>query len=198
MADLHARLTRLYCEGLDRPAPRLFPDPRVAQSVVLKPAAVLLAITEREEPGLLLLHRPATMRAHAGQVALPGGRIDAGETPVEAALREADEELGIDPTQVRVIGPTDLYRTGSGYAVTPVIATVPADIAITPNPDEVAHWFEAPLAYVLDRANHQRRAMEWQGAMRHYVEILWQEHRIWGVTGAILANLAERLDWHAA
>ncbi len=198
MRDLHARLTDLYCEGLTRPAPRLFRDPRVAPDEHLKPAAVLLAITEREEPGLLLLHRPTTMRAHAGQVALPGGRIDTGETPVEAALREAEEELGIDPAQVRVIGPTDLYRTGSGYAITPVLATVPADIAITPNPDEVSDWFEAPLGYLLDRANHVPHDAEWQGAMRQYVEILWQGHRIWGVTGAILANLAERLDWHAA
>jgi 8-oxo-dGTP pyrophosphatase MutT (NUDIX family) len=196
VSALHQQLLRRYQAGRAHPAPALYPDARAARIAQFKPAAVLCAITERPDPGLLLIHRPSTMRAHAGQVALPGGRIDPGENVIEAALREAQEELGIDPAQARVIGPGDAYHTGSGYEVTPVLATVPANIAITPNPDEVAQWFEAPLAYVLNRANHIPRAVEWEGATRHYVEILWQGHRIWGVTGAILANLAERLNWH--
>ncbi len=196
MTALRRRLERLYDAGRDRPAPTLFPDPRIEGIAQFKPAAVLLAITDRPEPGLLLIHRPEEMRAHPGQVALPGGRLDPGEAAVEAALREAQEELGIDPALVSVIGATKPYRTGSGYDVTPVIATVPADITITPNPDEVAQWFEAPLDFVLNRANHVRRSMEWDGDTRHYVEIIWQGHRIWGVTGAILANVSERLDWN--
>jgi len=196
MSALHHRIEALYHAGQRRPAPGLYPDPRTARVPHFKPAAVLCAITDRPEPGLLLIHRPGTMRAHAGQVALPGGRIDPGEGVIEAALREAQEELGIDPALVRLIGPSDPYRTGSGYEVTPVIAIVPGDIAITPNPDEVAQWFEAPLDYVLNPAHQTAHAVEWEGRTRHYVEILWQGHRIWGVTGAILANLAQRLDWH--
>jgi 8-oxo-dGTP pyrophosphatase MutT (NUDIX family) len=156
MGFLHRRLAALYQAGLARPAPPvLYPDPRSLGNEALKPAAVLLAVTDRAQPGLLLLHRPSHMRAHAGQVALPGGRLDAGETAVEAALREAQEELGIAPAKVRVIGPLAPYHTGSGYEVTPVLATIPPDLPITPNPDEVAQWFEAPLDFVLDpRASH--------------------------------------------
>jgi 8-oxo-dGTP pyrophosphatase MutT (NUDIX family) len=197
MGFLHRRLAALYQAGLARPAPPvLYPDPRSLGNEALKPAAVLLAVTDRAQPGLLLLHRPSHMRAHPGQVALPGGRLDAGETSVEAALREAEEELGIAPAKVRVIGPLAPYHTGSGYAVTPVLATIPPDLPITPNPDEVAQWFEAPLDYVLNPAYQIAKAVEWQGMMRHYVEILWQDHRIWGVTGAILANLSCFLGWN--
>jgi len=196
MSALHRRLATLHAQGMTGPAPGLFPDPRSGRVERFKPAAVLCAITDRPDPGLLLIHRPGTMRAHAGQVALPGGRIDLGEGVIDAAMREAQEELGIDPALVRVIGMGDTFHTGSGYEVTPVLATVPAGIAITPNPDEVADWFEAPLDYVLDRANHMIHAVEWEGELRYYVEITWQGHRIWGVTGAILANLAQRLGWH--
>jgi 8-oxo-dGTP pyrophosphatase MutT (NUDIX family) len=112
--------------------------------VEFKPAAVLIAVTERANPGVLLIHRPGTMRAHAGQVALPGGRLDPGENEIDAAVREANEELGIDPHHVDIIGPLDTFLTGSGYAVTPVLALIPPDLPLVPNPDEVAEWFEAP------------------------------------------------------
>jgi 8-oxo-dGTP pyrophosphatase MutT (NUDIX family) len=195
MSDLRERLAQRFRAGMARPAPNLFSDPRVDHGQDFKPAAVLVAVTERAEAGILLLHRPETMRAHAGQVALPGGRIDPGENAVQAALREAQEELGIDPALVSVIGEGDLFLTGSGYAITPVLAVVPEDLEILPNPQEVAAWFEAPLDFVMDRRNHLRAEMEWAGARRELVEIVWDEHRIWGVTGAILANLAHRLDW---
>ncbi|GAM06444.1 CoA pyrophosphatase [Novosphingobium sp. MBES04] len=175
---------------------RRFTDPRTTQIESFIPAAVLIALTERERPGMLLLHRPSSMRAHPGQVAFPGGRIDPGEAPVEAALREANEELGIDPACVRVVGTGDLYRTGSGYEITPVLGIVPPDIEIRPNPAEVAKWFEAPVDFVLDPANQKARSLEWEGAQREYVEIMWEGHRIWGVTGAIITNLTHRLNWH--
>ncbi|NBC35706.1 CoA pyrophosphatase [Novosphingobium sp. FSY-8] len=198
MTGLIGRLTRAYEAGHAAPAPRLWPDPRTEQIASFKPAAVLIAVTDRPDPGLLLIHRPGTMRAHPGQVAFPGGRLDPGETPVEAALREAHEELGIPPDAVQVIGESDLYQTGSGYAVTPVLAVVPPDLPLVPNPHEVAQWFEAPLSFVLDPAQHQTGAMEWAGEMRRYVEMHWNGHRIWGVTGAIIANLAQRLNWTSA
>ena len=161
----------------------------------LRPAAVLAAMTERERPGFLLIHRPSNMRSHPGQVAFPGGKIDPGETPVEAALREAYEELGIHERDVTVIGTSDTYRTGSGYAITPVIAVVPPDLKLNPSPTEVAAWFEAPVDFVFNPDNHTHHAGFWQGQERRYIEILWQEHRIWGVTAGIIANLAKRIAW---
>ncbi|MEN9717724.1 MAG: hypothetical protein RIQ99_602, partial [Pseudomonadota bacterium] len=163
----------------------------------LRPAAVLAAITERDDrPGFLLIHRPSNMRSHPGQVAFPGGKIDPGETPVEAALREAWEELGIHGRDVSVIGTSDVYRTGSGYAITPVIAVVPPDIELNPSPTEVAQWFEAPVDFVFDPANHTHHSAFWEGRERRYIEIMWQQHRIWGVTAGIISNLAKRIDWH--
>lgn len=194
MSELVKRLRRLHADGHTAPIADLHQDHRDLPEN-LRPAAVLAAVTERERPGFLLIHRPSTMRAHPGQVAFPGGKIDPGETPVEAALREANEELGIDPADVTVIGTSDVYRSGSGYAVTPVIAVVPPDLELRPNPTEVARWFEAPVDFVFDPANHVRQSAYWQGAERFYIEIMWHEHRIWGVTAAIIANMARRIAW---
>ncbi len=196
MSELFERVRLLLEEGHRRPAPALRSDPRTAAITKFIPAAVLIAITDRPEPGVLFLHRPSTMRAHAGQIAFPGGRVDPGETAVEAALREAWEELGIQPADVRVIGTSDVFRTGSGYEITPVIGVVPPDLEIVPNPAEVAQWFEAPLDFVLDPANEASHSVEYKGEMVDLVELNWQGHRIWGVTGAILRNLALRLRWH--
>jgi 8-oxo-dGTP pyrophosphatase MutT (NUDIX family) len=137
------------------------------------------------------------MRAHPGQVAFPGGKLDPGEDAVTAALREAHEELAINPENIRVIGSSDRFVTGTGYDVTPVLALVPPDLPIVPNPVEVAAWFEAPLAFVLDAANHVPREVQWGERVRSYIEIDWQGHRIWGVTAAIIANLSRRLAWTA-
>ncbi len=158
----------------------------------LREAAVLVAITDRAEPGLILTLRHDDLRDHGGQVAFPGGRIDEGEDARAAALREAWEELKLDPATVRIIGEADHYRTVTGFGVTPIVALVPPDLALVPNPAEVADWFEVPLAFVLDPANHARREMHYKGRLRHYYEIEWQSRRIWGATAAMLVNLARR------
>ena len=98
---------------------------------------------------------------------------------------------------MRVIGTSDVYRTHSGYEITPVVGVVPPDIEIVPSPTEVAQWFEAPVDFVLNPANHAQQWIEWEGVMRTYYEIPWQGHNIWGVTAALLVNLSRRLNWHA-
>jgi 8-oxo-dGTP pyrophosphatase MutT (NUDIX family) len=159
------------------------------------PAAVLIAITNRAEPGVILTVRREHLRTHAGQVAFPGGRIDAGEDAVAAALREAHEEILLEPASVEVVGSIDSYRTVTGYVVTPVIGVIPPDLALEPHEHEVANVFEAPLGFVLDPANQQPRSALFQGAERHYYEIMWNGRRIWGATAAIIINLSRRLQW---
>ena len=196
MSALFTRLSELHREGHAQDV-ELHHDTRVRPGVTsFRSAAVLAAITERKNPGILLIHRPSTMRAHPGQVAFPGGKIDPGEGPVEAALREAHEELGIPADQVRIVGEGDVYFTGSGYEITPVLGLVPPDIDLIPNPTEVAQWFEAPLDFVLDPANQKLLEFENDGVVWPVWEILWEEHRIWGVTAGLIVNLTRRLKWH--
>ena len=159
------------------------------------PAAVLIAITDRPEPGVVLTVRREHLRTHAGQVAFPGGRIDPGEDAVAAALREAQEEILLDPAAVEVIGTIAPYRTVTDYRVTPVIGVIPPDLPLEPHEHEVADWFEAPLAHLLDPANQQRRSALFQGRERHYYEIEWNGRRIWGATAAMIVNLSRRLQW---
>jgi 8-oxo-dGTP pyrophosphatase MutT (NUDIX family) len=158
-------------------------------------AAVLIAITDRAEPGVLLTVRREHMRTHAGQIAFPGGRIDPGEDAVAAALREAWEEIGLPSDQVEIWGAADLYRTVTGYAVTPILGLVPPGLPLAPHEHEVAELFEAPLSFLLDPANQQMMSAEFRGTQRTYYQIDWQGRRIWGATAAILVNLSRRLDW---
>ncbi len=158
-------------------------------------AAVLIAITERCQPGVLLTVRLENMRTHAGQIAFPGGRIEAGEDAAAAALREANEEILLDPGAVEVIGTLEPYRTVTDFVVAPVVGVVRPGLPLRPHEQEVADLFEAPLAFLIDPANQLRRSALLQGRERHYYEILWNGRRIWGATAAMIVNLSRRLQW---
>jgi len=159
------------------------------------PAAVLIAVTDRPEPGIILTVRHSDLRTHAGQVAFPGGRIDPHEDPTAAALREAWEELGLDPAVVEPVAELEPYRTITGFAVTPIVAVVPPDLPLSPHEQEVDDWFEAPLGYLLDPANQHPQCMLFEGRERHYYRIDWNGRNIWGATAAMLVNLSRRLAW---
>lgn len=162
------------------------------------PAAVLVAIVDRHQPGLILTQRTDTLRRHAGQVAFPGGRIDPGDADAaDAALREAEEEIALPRAAVTLIGEADRYVTVTGFEVVPVVGVIPPDLDYRPNEAEVADVFEVPLAFVLDPANQLRASAEWQGRTRYYYEIVWGDRRIWGATAAMLVNLSRRLRWVA-
>jgi len=160
----------------------------------ITPAAVLVPIVDRPEPSVILTLRPETMRKHPGQISFPGGRIDPGDDgPVAAALREAEEEIGLPPDMVEIIGLADVYRTITGFEVTPVVGILPPDLPLSPHPGEVAAMFEAPLHYLLDPAHQQARSAIWRGQERHYYEIDYEGRRIWGATAAMIVNLSRRL-----
>jgi 8-oxo-dGTP pyrophosphatase MutT (NUDIX family) len=169
-------------------------DPEIAG----RPAAVLVAVTDRDDPGVILTQRNANLRSHAGQVAFPGGRIDPEDDgPIGAALREAEEEIALPRASVVVIGIADRYRTVTGYDVIPVIGVVPPDLMLVPHEAEVADVFEVPLRVLLDAANHMQRSGFYRGAERHYYEIPWEGRQIWGATAAMIVNLSRRLKWTA-
>jgi len=159
-----------------------------------RPAAVLAAIVDRPDgPQILLTLRASHLRAHSGQIAFPGGKIDRGETPLAAALREAHEEIGLTAAAVEPLGWLDPYLTGTGYRIMPLVGVIDPSFAPVINADEVEDVFEAPLSFLMDEANHQRHAREWQGRLRHFYAMPWRERYIWGATAGILRNLFERL-----
>jgi 8-oxo-dGTP pyrophosphatase MutT (NUDIX family) len=157
-------------------------------------AAVLVPIVSHpEEPSVLLTLRSPRLSSHAGQVSFPGGRMEPGETPEAAAVREAAEEVGLDPRLPELIGRLPEHLTGTGYHVTPVVALLPAPLALTPDPAEVAEAFELPLSTVLDPAAPERRSGEFRGRRREFWVWPHERHYIWGATAAILVNLARVL-----
>jgi 8-oxo-dGTP pyrophosphatase MutT (NUDIX family) len=159
-----------------------------------KPAAVLVPIIDRREPTVLLTLRTAELTSHAGQVAFPGGKIDAAdESPVAAALREAHEETGLAPALIEPIGYLDLYLTFSGFRILPTVARVAPEFTLALNPREVTETFEVPLEFLMTPANHQRRTRDWNGLARDYYAIPFENRYIWGITAGILRNLYERV-----
>lgn len=171
-----------------------FRDAGIPADQVAVEAAVLIPVVERPRPTVILTTRTETLRRHAGQVSFPGGRIDPDdEGPVAAALREAEEEIGLPRAAVDVIGETDRYRTVTGFHVTPVLGVVAPDLPLSPHDAEVADVFEVPLDFLLEPGNHVEQTVEWQGRDRTYVELHWEGRRIWGATAAMIVNLGRRL-----
>jgi len=162
--------------------------------VASRPAAVLVGVVDRPEPTVLLTQRNADLSNHAGQIAFPGGKIDPHDvTPLDAAMREAHEEVGLDRTLIDPIGYLDLYLTFSGFRILPAVARISPDYAMQINPAEVADAFEVPLAFLMAPGNHQRHSREQRGVIRQYYAMPFHERYIWGVTAGILRNLYEKL-----
>jgi len=194
--NLAAHLRTRLQHGHSRNLPILSADKRISGSAIFAPAAVLVAITDRPEPGVILTRRASHLRKHPGQVAFPGGRIDDRDgDAVHAALREAEEEIALAPGAVRVIGTSDSYRTFTGFDIVPVLGVIPPDFPFRLHEAEVDALFEVPLDFLLSPANRATKEMLFSGTLHRYYEILWEDHRIWGVTAAIIANLSKRLGY---
>ena len=162
--------------------------------VTLTPAAVLVAVRE-EAQTVLLTKRSARLKHHPGQIAFAGGKQDAGDaTPVDAALREAEEEIGLARSQVTVLGQLPAHQTVTGYLVTPVVGLVRGAFAPIAEAGEVAEVFEVPLAHVINPANFRAEGRRWQGRRRQYYAVPYGPYYIWGATARILRGLADRMS----
>lgn len=183
-------------DGNDHGDHRLNPDSAAGiLDRALKPAAVLFGVVDRPEGATVLLtQRTDQLRSHSGQIAFPGGRIDEGdETPEHAALREAEEEIGLDPAAVDIVGRLPDYLTGSGYRIVPVLAVLDPGHHLTINPHEVADAFETPLDFLMDEANWVRGSRVWEGRERFFWTVPWGERYIWGVTAGIIRSAMEKM-----
>jgi 8-oxo-dGTP pyrophosphatase MutT (NUDIX family) len=202
-AWITGRLDPLASYDPNRPAATsdfdLNPDARV-EGGFLNPAAVLVPLVEHEAGvTVVFTRRSETLRAHTGQIAFPGGRSDPGETPWETALREAHEEIGLDPSFVTVAGLSSGYQTRTGYDITPVVGFVRPGFHLKPNPDEVADVFEVPFAFLMEPDNHERQFREQADGLRRYFYAMSYEDRvIWGATAGMVRVLYERLYGEAA
>ncbi|MGH6665257.1 MAG: CoA pyrophosphatase [Pseudolabrys sp.] len=201
-ARARARLTRDVPPGIDDP--NVTPargdhdaDPvmkKVAAVRPIRPAAVLVPIVDHAEPTVLLTQRAQHLPNHAGQISFPGGSIEkADASPLAAALRETEEEIGLERGAIEPLGYLDLYMTTLGYRIVPTVACVKPGFALKLNAKEVDATFEVPLAFLMDQANVARHSRDWQGMTRHYYAITFGERYIWGVTAGILRNLYERI-----
>jgi 8-oxo-dGTP pyrophosphatase MutT (NUDIX family) len=173
-------------------------NPEIRHLIVrdgLRDAAVLIPVVDHSDGATVILtKRTEKLRSHSGQIAFPGGSIDAADrSPEEAALRETEEEIGLDRSFVEVIGRLPDYVSGSGFRVAPVLGIVRPGFLLTVNEDEVDDVFEVPLSFIMDAANHSRESREWQGHIRHFYTMPYGDRYIWGLTAGIIRMLYERL-----
>lgn len=169
----------------------------IADFAVMKPprpAAVLVPIIARRELTVLFTQRPQTMPTHAGQISFPGGKVEQDDADhAAAALREAEEEIGLKQRYIEALGFLDTYRTGTGFNVAPLVAIVQPDFTLQLDEREVDEAFEVPLAFLMDEANHQKHTRPWQGRERHFYAMPYGERYIWGATAGMLKNMHQRL-----
>jgi 8-oxo-dGTP pyrophosphatase MutT (NUDIX family) len=165
---------------------------------LLTPASVLVPIVLRaDEPTVLLTLRTAHLKDHPGQISFPGGRAEPEDaSPAHTALRETEEEIGLQPTQIEIAGYLPEYRTSTGFCVTPVVAFVTPPFALRLAPFEVAEVFEVPLAFLLDPANHQQHALHHRGKLRHYHAMPYGHYFIWGATAGMILSLYNAIGGH--
>jgi len=167
---------------------------KIAEVRPIRPAAVLVPVVDRPQPTVLFTQRTAHLPDHAGQISFPGGKIDPGDAnPREAALRAAEEEIGLERDLIEPIGYLDLYMTTLGYRIVPTVARVKPDFRLTLNRQEVDETFEVPLAFLMEPANHQQHSRDWQGMKRTFYAMPFGERYIWGATAGILRNLYDRI-----
>lgn len=172
----------------------LNPDARPTQIANLKPAAVLVPIVVDDTLDVVLTERTAHLAAHAGQIAFPGGRIEADDAgPLAAAVRETCEEIGLAASYIEALGYIEPYQTSTGFLVTPVVAAVTPGFELKPDPYEVADVFRVPLAFLLDERNHRVDSRMWQGRERHFYSMPYEGRYIWGATAGMIRTLARRL-----
>jgi 8-oxo-dGTP pyrophosphatase MutT (NUDIX family) len=195
---LHAQVP---VEAHDERLPALKSDEDLNGGAALKTqqktraAAVLVPLLERNGSlHVLLTQRSDALPSHAGQIAFPGGKIDPTDAgPVECALRETFEETGVSPKFVQPRGFLDVYQTGTGFRVVPVVALLKPGYTLIPEPGEVTDIFDVPLAHFMDPDNHQRDSRIWQGRTRHYYAMPYGERYVWGATAGMLRNFHDRV-----
>lgn len=203
--DTELRLRRALAATAELPRPLIKPDPELPPELIefvseeaaarLRSAAVLVPVIRRRQTMVLLTRRADSLRHHRGQISFPGGARDAGDdSATTAALREAREEIGLDPAQVEIIGYLDDYPTITDFRVTPVVGYISADFHPQPSPDEVAEVFEVPLSVLLDPQHYRHKTFQRMGFAIPYYELHYRHYRIWGATAGMLWDLCQRVE----
>jgi 8-oxo-dGTP pyrophosphatase MutT (NUDIX family) len=198
LTELQPAALRRRFAAPPRWAPELVTEPSWTEEIP-RHASVLIPIVMRDHLTVLLTERTLHLPTHSGQIAFPGGKAEAGDADATAtALREAQEEIGLDAAFIQVLGVLPEYRTGSAFIITPVVALVQAGFTLSPDPNEVADVFEVPLSFLMNPANHQRHAVELEGRRREWFAMPYQDQAtqrfIWGATAGMLRNVYRMLS----
>jgi 8-oxo-dGTP pyrophosphatase MutT (NUDIX family) len=166
----------------------------IPAGIVPKAAAVLVGVLDSAVPSVLLTQRHSNLSKHAGQIAFPGGRLDEGETPLQAALREAEEETGLERRFVQPLGYLDGYLTITGYFIVPVVARILPGYQLTPQAAEVDDIFDVPLSFLLNAENRETQSRDWNGVTRYFYVYPYVNRHIWGATAGIIKNMSDRFQ----